>query len=395
MEPFKQIEHSHSPLPIGANQQYAWKERTYVVPNPSRKGIQWKASALQGLQRLDKKTHASQPVMVVVPALYNYMPAEVLALGWLNEIDSLATIRQRIMQTAKLIGWDVFTFHTRHNLDSFFDTAIKAVRETWLYEGALSSDAIAQTRQRFGPAYEYHRIEARLVENLLIQSSLMDWLTVRAADRPLRFHVIGTGLLSALVWSGALSYPEVVRTAVKIGIRWDESLKALALEDLKRSGMAQTEENLGWRRFHRVRQIVEGRANLSLPVTSEDLPRVEGPSRPFWFSATGKDEPVRIETVQEVRAALEAMNLASWSPDIPKTQAHDQTADRVRGWLVSPMHPAASACHWSVYNYLLATPDAATLFLEHIASRGPVTPLPIPSTVFERRPTATYPSVRT
>ncbi|HLQ79093.1 MAG TPA: hypothetical protein VK210_17170, partial [Terriglobia bacterium] len=263
------------------------------------------------------------------------------------------------------------------------------------YEGALNPESIAQTRQRFGPAYDYHRIEPRLVENLLIQSSLMDWLTVRAAERSLRFHVIGTGLLSALVWSGALAYPEVVRTAVRIGVRWDASLKALALEDLKKSGMAQTEENLGWRRFHRVRQIVEGRANLSLSVSPEDLPRVDGPSRPFWFSITGKDEPVRIETVQDVRMALEAMNLSSWSPDILKPPAHDQTADRVRGWLVSPMHPAASTCHWSVYNYLLATPDAASLFLDHIASRGPVTPLPIPSPVFERRSTVTSPSVRT
>ena len=91
--------------PVGANRQYAWKERTYVVPNPSRKGFQWKASALHRLQRLDRRSQSMKPVTVVVPALYNFMPAEVLALGWLKEIDSLAAIRHRIMLVSKLIGW--------------------------------------------------------------------------------------------------------------------------------------------------------------------------------------------------------------------------------------------------------------------------------------------------
>ena len=43
---------------------------------------------------------------------------------------------------------------------------------------------------------------------------------------------------------------------------------------------------------------------------------------------------------------------------------------RIRGWLVSAMHPAAVTCRWSVYNYLLATPQAGMLFLEHIAALG-------------------------
>ena len=392
---YKPGEFEPSTQPLGTNQQYAWKEQTYVVPTPSRKGYQWRASALCGLQRLDRRSHSRQQVTVVVPALYNYMPAEVLALGWLNEIDSLASIRHRIMLVAKLIGWDVFTFHTRHNLDSYFDSAIKAVRETWLNEGALNATAIAQTRKRFAAAYDYHRIEPRLVENLAIQSSLMDWLTVHAADKPLQFQVIGTGLLSALVWSGALPLADAIHAAVNVGVRWDSRLADLAEDDIRRSGTTPNEENLGWRRFHRVRQVVEGRGSLSLAVELADLPQAAVPCRPFWFSATAKDEPVWIETREDVRMALEAMNFASWSPDVPKLPAQERRAGRVRGWLASPMHPIASACHWSVYNYLLATPAASLLFLDHIASLGPVAPLPVPDRVFSGRSAATYPNART
>ena len=84
----------NSPETPSAGRKYGWKPRTYVVPVPSRKGFQWKASALQGLQRLDRRPPNRRPVSVVVPALFNPMPGEVIALGWLNEIDSLATIRQ-------------------------------------------------------------------------------------------------------------------------------------------------------------------------------------------------------------------------------------------------------------------------------------------------------------
>jgi hypothetical protein len=144
-----------------------------------------------------------------------------------------------------------------------------------------------------------------------------------------------------------------------------------------------------------VRQVVEGRASISLAADPSDFPQFDAPSRPFWFSATAKDDPVWIETKQDVRMALEAMNLASWSPDVPKPLAEDRSSGRVRGWLASPMHPVATACHWSVYNYLLATPDASLLFLDHIASLAPVTPLTIPQNVFGNRSTATYPSART
>jgi hypothetical protein len=66
---------------------------------------------------------------------------------------------------------------------------------------------------------------------------------------------------------------------------------------------------------------------------------------------------------------MESMNLASWSPNLPKRLPAD-FADRVRGWLVSPQHPMAATCRWSVYNYLLATPETAVLFLDHIAALG-------------------------
>ena len=95
---------------------------------------------------------------------------------------------------------------------------------------------------------------------------------------------------------------------------------------------------------------------------------MEAPSRPFWFSPMASDEPVLLETVRDVQWALESMNLGSWSPSLPRPLPMI-TAD-VKGWLVSPQHPMASTCRWSVYNYLLATPDSTQLFLDHIAAMG-------------------------
>jgi len=103
-------------------------------------------------------------------------------------------------------------------------------------------------------------------------------------------------------------------------------------------------------------------------ATAKDVPAVEAPSRPFWFSVTASDEPVLLETVRDVQWAVESMNLSSWSPRLPRPLPMT-TAD-VKGWLVSPQHPMASACNWSVYNYLLATPDSTMLFLDHIAAMG-------------------------
>jgi hypothetical protein len=351
------------------NPSCAWKERTYVVPMPSRKGFQWKASALRNIQRLSNPAVTGHPVTVVVPAVYNFMPAEAVASGWLNEIDSLGTIRHRMIDAAKRTGWDVFTFHTRHNLDPFYASTISAVRETWLREGTLSARAVRETVKQYGASYQYNCIAPRLIENLVFQSSMMDWLTARADGAPFRFHVMGTGLLSALVWAGALSFENAVNTSLQVGSRWDASLKGLAEEELKRSGDARTAESVGWLCFDRVRQILEGRASISLGTTGSDLPTVDAPLRPFWFSATAKEEPVLIQTSRDVISALESMDLASWSPELPKRLPAD-FADRVRGWLVSPHHPMASASRWSFYNYLLATPHSGVLFLDHIAALG-------------------------
>src|SRR5205823_1216176 len=156
--------------------------------------------------------------------LYNFMPAESLAMGWLNEIDALAAIRHRISCAAEITGWDVFTFHTLHNADHFFDTTIGAVRDTWVNEGSLSRNALRETRRQFGKPYDYHCIHARLIENLVFQSSLLEWVERRGSDVPLRFHVIGTGLLSALVSSGSIAFADAVTAAMKFGSRWDEAI---------------------------------------------------------------------------------------------------------------------------------------------------------------------------
>ena len=312
------------------------------------------------------KDVAGHPVTVMVPALYSILPAEGVALGWLNQIDALGAIRQRILAASKLTGWDVFTFHTLHNLDHYFDSTIAAVRETWLHEGRLSSDCVNETRRKFARAYEYHRIQARLVENLVLQSSLMEWLSIHAAGAPLRYHVVGTGLMSALVWSGSVSFSAAIPAMAKIGSRWDASLTVLAEEELGKGKTSATVDNLGWLRFHKVREIIEGRQRLSLAVSPEDLPTIDAPTRPFWYSATAADEPVLLETSRDVQGALKQMNLSSWAPTMPRRLADD----RVRGWLVSGLHPMASACRWSFSNYLLATPDASLLFLDHVATLG-------------------------
>src|SRR5712691_5268617 len=161
-------------LVSGYKQDPAWKIRTYPVPTPSRSGFRWKASALRNIHRWTTVGRSPHPATIMVPALYNFMPAESLAMGWLNEIDTLVTIRQRMICAAKITGWDVFTFHTLHNLDHYFDTTIAAVRDTWLKEGNLSPAAVLETKRQFSKPYDYFQIPARLVENLVFQSSLME-----------------------------------------------------------------------------------------------------------------------------------------------------------------------------------------------------------------------------
>ncbi|HLH30601.1 MAG TPA: hypothetical protein VKY31_05325, partial [Terriglobia bacterium] len=146
----------------GYKPEQAWKTRSYPVPTPTRSGFRWKASALRGLNRWTSKTVSNRPATIMVPALYNFMPGENIALGWFNEIDALATIRQRMICASKITGWDVFTFHTLHNADHYFDTTIGAVRDTWMKEGNLSASAHRETKRRFGKPYDYHRIHARL-----------------------------------------------------------------------------------------------------------------------------------------------------------------------------------------------------------------------------------------
>src|SRR6185503_5632856 len=142
----------------GYKPDQAWKTRTYPVPTPSRSGFRWKASALRSLHRWNGEVVSERLATIMVPALFNFMPAESVAMGWLNEIDALTTIRQRMICAAKITGWDVFTFHTLHNADHFFDSTIGAVRDTWVKEGNLSPDVLRETRRQFGKPYDYHRI---------------------------------------------------------------------------------------------------------------------------------------------------------------------------------------------------------------------------------------------
>jgi hypothetical protein len=358
----------------GYKQDQAWKARTYPVPVPTKSAFRWKASALRGLNRWNNGTRQATPVTIMVPALYNFMPAENVALGWLNEIDALVTIRQRMICAAKITGWDVFTFHTQHNADHFFDTTIGAVRDTWMKEGNLSTAAHRETKRQFGKPYDYHRIHARLIENLVFQSSLLDWVGHRASQVPLRFHVIGTALLSALVSSGSISFAEAVNSALKFGARWDETLRTL--------GSARTEEEVGWSRFQQVRRLMEGQSSLSLSVAREDLAVPAAPLRPFWYSPTAKDEPVLISNAAEAAAALETLNLSSWAYTSRPVQS---ASERVCGWLVSPLHPMASLCKWSVSNYLLATPASVMLFLDHIATIGVAPVLKLPAEPIQNR----------
>jgi hypothetical protein len=196
----------------------------------------------------------------------------------------------------------------------------------------------------------------------------MDWLSSRSERTMLRYHVLGTGLLSALVWSGAMPFAAAVETAMKVGARWDEGVTSLGVSELAKADMPESEENLGWLRFNRVRMMVEGRSVISFTASPSDLPRADAPSRPFWFSSTASEDPVKIETARDVRAALESMNLASWSPRLPRPLPIP-SAD-IKGWLASPLHPIAAACRWSFYNYLLATPDSTLMFLDNIATIG-------------------------
>jgi hypothetical protein len=328
---------------------------------PTRRMLRWKVSWLRALDRWKGSAAFAHPATVMVPALHSFMPAENVALGWLNEIEALVTIRHRMAIAAGITGWDVFTFHTLHNADRFFDTTIAAVRDTWMHEGSLSRAAIREAKRRFGKPYDYHRVHARLVENLVFQSSLLDWIGKQDPNVPLRFHVIGTALLSALVSAGSISFAAAVQSATRFGSRWDADLREMA--------NAATDEEVGWSEFQQVRNLIAGSSSLSMGVLREDLPVPEAPARPFWYSPTINSEPMLITTAQEAATALQTLNLDSWACAAVKKTTN--TEEPIRGWLATPLHPIARLCRWSVSNYLLATSASVTLFLDNIAMLGP------------------------
>jgi len=343
----------------GANKQkQAWKPRAYPVPTTNHRAYRWKASMLRNLRGWNGAAVTSHPATIMVPALYNLMPAECIALGWLNEIDTLVSIRQRITAAARITGWDVFTFHTLHNVDRFYDTTIAAVRETWIKEGSLSNAVVQKTKRQFGNAYDYHRIPARLIENLVFQASLLDWVGKQSAEITLQLQVTGTALLSALVSTNSISFKAAVESAMKFGNRWDETLRGQA--------NTKTDEEIGWFEFRQVRRLLEGRASMSMGVSHEDLPVPDAPARPFWYTPTLNGEPMLITTAQEAANALETMNLASWS-NVP-TKAVPNADQTVKAWLISPLHPMARVSRRSLSNYLLATPAGVTMFLDNIAT---------------------------
>jgi hypothetical protein len=326
----------------------AWKKQSYPVPNPGRHAFVWKASALRTIQHWSARPRRRQPALIVVPALFSLLPAETFAMGWLNEIDALHSIRRRIVSAAKKTGWDVYTFHTQHNLDSYYDTNIGAVQDTLSHEGSLSTSLVAETKRRFGSMFAYHRIEPRLIENLVFQSSLMECVAARAEETPIQFHAVGTAVYSALIRARALTFDAAVDSLLRVGARWDKAVAAMSGEDRER--------------FEIVQRVLDGRERMSLTVTRSDLPKVEAPSQPFWFSASVDEEPVLVETARDAALALESLNLASWSTRAALLPDHP-----VRGFLNSPLHPFARNCRWSVSNYLLSTPSAVAMFMQHIA----------------------------
>jgi hypothetical protein len=346
-----------------SNPRQAWKRQSYSAPMLFARAFRLKASALRQMQSYTNRRAPSGPVRVMVPALYSLLPGETFAMGWLNEIDALAAVRHRTAAAAKITGWDAFTFHTQHNLDAFFDSSIAAVHDIWVKEGTLTMSAVRETKRQFRKPYDYHRIQPRLIENLVFQSSFIDWIRHHANDVPLQFHVTGTALLAALVSYGALSFESAVSTALKIGASWDNTLNGAAAD--------QSEDEIGWSRFEQVRKLIEGRSALAVGVSEEDIPAVDAPSNPFLYSRTAKDEGFQISTANDAAAALETMSIASWSSAVPNTDR-----EGICAWLVSCRHPIARVSHWSVSNYLLATPAGASLFLDHIAPLGRQTLVP-------------------
>lgn len=349
-----------------------WKKQTYPVPSPSKKGFYLKAVTLRQLGRWTQPMGMRRSVTIVVPALWNYLPAEGVALGWLNDIETRRAFRHRMMEATKIAGWDLFTFHTLHNRDPYYDSAVEALRETWLREGTLSRKAVQETRRRFGRPYDYHRMEPKLVENLVMQSAILEWMTSEAASAPIRFHFVGTALLSALAWSGALRFSDAVGAAIRIGEHWEQTVREAAVAEETRTVGGDNERVAGWIQFLLVKQLIQGRSSISVSACPVEMPEPNRKlERSFWYSAGAHDTPVRIETSQEALEALGTLNLSCWAAKVPR----HTDRNGIRGWLISPLHPLARACRWSLSNYLLATPSAVSLFVDHIAPMGELSPL--------------------
>jgi hypothetical protein len=61
---------------------------------------------------------------------------------------------------------------------------------------------------------------------------------------PVDYHVVGTALLSGLVCAGSISFTAAVESALKMGTRWDKTLRE--------SANTQNEEEISWDSFRQV-----------------------------------------------------------------------------------------------------------------------------------------------
>ena len=90
-------------------------------------------------------------------------------------------------------------------------------------------------------------------------------------------------------------------------------------------GNSTTTDNDGWLRFERMKRLMEGRAVTSLAVPREDMPEVEAPSKPFWYSPAINADPMLITTSQDAKLALETLNLSSWAYSSPLSLRADES----------------------------------------------------------------------
>lgn len=344
------------------HQRYTWKTRAYPVSSSGRRGFQWRAATLRSLEAITRRPSLANPATIVVPALWNLTPGEGVAAGWFRELEALRPLRMRIVQASRHTGWDVFTFHTLHNPDPFFNSTIETLRDTWIRERSLSQRAVERAQRDYGRPWDYACIRARLVESLVFQTAQLDWIQAKTVAASLQTHFIGTALFSALAWSAAVSFDAAVDLAETIGGAWDRELNTFAQEELQLRGIPCSDEALGGARQQAVLRLIKhGRP---FPVTRPVLEalRIQNPGHPFLYSALPHQRPVMLKTSEEIRAAIEALDIASWAGErLPLT------VGGIQGWLMSPRHPSSRACRWSLTNCSLSTPAAVSLFFDYIA----------------------------